>query len=60
MDGIDYAKGLDGKDGLAKYRDEFYLLKDTIYMDGNSLGLLSKRAERTLLRVTRFMENAWY
>ena len=48
MYGIDYAKGLDAKDGLAKYRDEFYLLKDTIYMDGNSLGLLSKRAERTV------------
>ncbi|HJF33157.1 MAG TPA: kynureninase [Sporosarcina psychrophila] len=48
MFGIDYAKGLDEKDSLAKYRDEFYLLKDTIYMDGNSLGLLSKRAERTL------------
>ena len=60
MDGIDYAKGLDAKDGLAKYRDEFYLLKDTIYMDGNSLGLLSKRAERTVHRVTRFMEIAWY
>ena len=51
MDGIDYAKGLDAKDGLAKYRDEFYLLKDTIYMDGNSLGLLSKRAERTVLEL---------
>src|SRR4051812_40140411 len=51
MDGIDYAKGLDSKDGLAKYKDEFYLLKDTIYMDGNSLGLLSKRAERTVLEL---------
>ena len=48
MFGINYAKGLDEKDSLAKYRDEFYLLKDTIYMDGNSLGLLSKRAESTL------------
>lgn len=48
MFGIDYAKGLDEKDGLAKYKDEFYLLENTIYMDGNSLGLLSKRAERTL------------
>ncbi|MEK5036481.1 kynureninase [Sporosarcina sp. FSL K6-3457] len=48
MFGVDYAQGLDGKDELAKYKDEFYLLKETIYMDGNSLGLLSKRAERTL------------
>jgi len=48
MFGIDYARKLDEKDSLAKYKDEFYLLKNTIYMDGNSLGLLSKRAERTL------------
>jgi len=49
MFGIDYARKLDEKDSLAKYKDEFYLLENTIYMDGNSLGLLSKRAERTLL-----------
>ena len=48
MFGIDYARKLDEKDSLAKYKDEFYLLENTIYMDGNSLGLLSKRAERTL------------
>lgn len=48
MFSIDYARILDEKDNLAKYKDEFYLLENTIYMDGNSLGLLSKRAERTL------------
>ncbi|MEK4405502.1 kynureninase [Sporosarcina sp. FSL K6-6792] len=48
MFGIDYARKLDEKDSLAKYKDEFYLLENIIYMDGNSLGLLSKRAERTL------------
>ena len=48
MFGIDYARKLDRKDNLAKYKDEFYLLENIIYMDGNSLGLLSKRAERTL------------
>lgn len=48
MFGIDYARKLDEKDNLAKYKDEFYLLENIIYMDGNSLGLLSKRAERTL------------
>lgn len=48
MFGVDYARGLDEKDSLARYRSEFYLLENTIYMDGNSLGLLSKRAERTL------------
>jgi len=48
MFGIDYARILDEKDNLAKFKEEFYLLENTIYMDGNSLGLLSKRAERTL------------
>lgn len=43
----DYAQQLDANDSLASYRDEFYLLP-SIYMDGNSLGLMSKRAEQTL------------
>ena len=46
---LEYAKKLDGADALAPFRDEFYLQEDSIYMDGNSLGLLSKRAEKTLL-----------
>lgn len=46
---LDYANQLDNEDTLARFRDEFYLKPDSIYMDGNSLGLLSKRAERTLL-----------
>lgn len=45
----EYAEDLDIKDKLAHYRDEFYLKKDYLYLDGNSLGLLSKRAEKTLL-----------
>ncbi|KAA0948720.1 kynureninase [Sporosarcina sp. ANT_H38] len=48
MFGINFARELDDKDNLTNYKDEFYLLENTIYMDGNSLGLLSKRAERTL------------
>ena len=52
---LEYAKDLDQHDSLAHYRDEFYLSADTIYMDGNSLGLLSKRAERTLLDLL----NSW-
>ena len=44
-----YAETRDASDSLAPYRGEFYLPQDGIYMDGNSLGLLSKRAERTLL-----------
>ncbi|WP_153722472.1 kynureninase [Sporosarcina cascadiensis] len=46
-----YAKTLDEKDRLSSYREEFYLPADKIYMDGNSLGLLSKRAEKTLMQL---------
>ncbi|MEB1808894.1 MAG: kynureninase [Bacillaceae bacterium] len=46
---LDYARQLDQNDPLARYRDEFYIKEGTIYFDGNSLGLLSKRAEQTLL-----------
>lgn len=46
---LDFAKQLDIEDNLSRFREEFYLQPDSIYMDGNSLGLLSRRAERTLL-----------
>ena len=45
----EYAMHLDLIDPLASFRDEFYVDPDTIYLDGNSLGLLSKRAEASLL-----------
>ncbi|PGM56621.1 kynureninase [Bacillus sp. AFS053548] len=45
----EFAEFLDKKDSLSNYRDEFYLQPGTIYLDGNSLGLLSKRAEQSLL-----------
>ncbi|NAO99149.1 kynureninase [Halomonas sp. MG34] len=44
-----YAKELDQQDELKSFRKEFYLGNDTIYFDGNSLGLLSKRAEQSVL-----------
>ncbi|WP_277586118.1 kynureninase [Psychrobacillus antarcticus] len=46
---LDYAKKLDAQDELRMYRQEFYIQPNTIYMDGNSLGLLSKRAEKSVL-----------
>lgn len=49
--GVEYARQLDKEDGLSKYREEFYIKDGTIYMDGNSLGLLSKRAEQSLLQL---------
>ncbi|WP_243292613.1 kynureninase [Bacillus sp. FJAT-47783] len=46
---------LDQKDELSAFRNEFYIQEGTIYLDGNSLGLLSKRAEQSLLSVL----NSW-
>lgn len=43
------AQDLDDADPLGSLRDEFHLEPDVLYMDGNSLGLLSKPAERSLL-----------
>lgn len=43
-----YAQKLDQQDNLKKYRNEFYIPNDTIYFDGNSLGLMSKRAEQAV------------
>lgn len=42
---------LDRADPLARFREEFYLTPGQIYLDGNSLGLLSRRAEASLARV---------
>ncbi len=47
----DHARALDAADPLASFRDRFYLAPDTIYLDGNSLGLLSRDAEEEVLRV---------
>ncbi|MFD1735588.1 kynureninase [Bacillus salitolerans] len=49
------ARLLDAQDPLASFRNEFYLKDQTIYLDGNSLGLLSKRAEKSLIGVL----NSW-
>lgn len=45
------AAALDRADPLAPWRDEFFLPAGRIYLDGNSLGLLSRPAEAALLRV---------
>lgn len=42
---------LDQEDPLARFRAEFHLTPGRIYLDGNSLGLLSHRAETHLQRV---------
>lgn len=50
-EGIAAAQAMDKADALSHFRDRFYLNEGEIYMDGNSLGLCSKDAEETLLRV---------
>ncbi|WKA55883.1 kynureninase [Planococcus shixiaomingii] len=41
----------DQKDVLARFKQEFFQPEDQIYMDGNSLGLMSKRAEAKLVEL---------
>ncbi len=50
-----YARKLDKADPLAGFRSRFYIPESTIYVDGNSLGLMSVDAEESLLRVV----NEW-
>ncbi len=45
----EHARRLDKLDDLSAFKDEFYTGDKKIYLDGNSLGLLSRRAELSLL-----------
>ncbi len=47
----DFARRLDSDDPLARFREKFYVPEEAIYLDGNSLGLLSKDSESSILRV---------
>ena len=47
---LDYAKELDNSNEMSKYKEEFYQDEDRIYLVGNSLGLLSKSAEKEIMR----------
>ncbi|CAN5710460.1 kynureninase [soil metagenome] len=46
-----FAQDLDNADELAQFRSRFFVPPGQIYLDGNSLGLMSRDAERTLLDV---------
>lgn len=48
---LSLAQQLDSYDSLGKFRARFYRPARQIYLDGNSLGLLSRDAEDTLLAV---------
>jgi kynureninase len=43
------AAALDADDPLSRFRDRFYVHPGALYMDGNSLGLLSKDSEAAVL-----------
>ena len=45
---VQFAKEMDKQDVLGVYKSEFYLPENQLYMDGNSLGLMSKRSEKSL------------
>lgn len=49
--GIEFANKKDQQDELYSVRENFYIKEDEIYMDGNSLGLASKPAEKELLKM---------
>lgn len=57
------AETLDAQDELAAFRSEFYIPSGVIYLDGNSLGLMSHAAEAAVLRVLnewkRFGVGGW-
>ena len=45
-----FALKLDSEDPLSKFRHSFYIPEGSIYLDGNSLGLLSKDSEKSALQ----------
>jgi len=54
---LEFAKSLDEKDVIKKFRNEFYHSNDnTIYLDGNSLGKLPHRTKELL---TNVIEKEW-
>ena len=46
-----FARKLDSEDPLTGFRERFHIPDGIIYMDGNSLGLLSRDAESSVFRV---------
>ena len=49
-------KHLDKQDPLSKYREEFFLPKNTIYFDGNSLGPVPKK---TIKNINKTINEEW-
>lgn len=47
---LNYAKELDHSNEMVKYKEKFYQNNERIYLVGNSLGLLSKSAEKGIMK----------
>ena len=54
---VQFARDMDKQDTMSKYKNEFYLPENQLYMDGNSLGLMSKRSEATLEKLISSWRN---
>ena len=53
----DFARTLDSADPMRHLKDRFYLKEGLIYMDGNSLGLCSKDAEKYVFEALEVWKN---
>jgi len=53
---VDFARELDARDPLARFRDELIVDSDVLYLDGNSLGRLPRR---TVERMREAVEVEW-
>src|SRR5699024_12601951 len=51
-----YAERMDNNDELRSFQKEFYIPENIIYLDGNSLGLLYKRAEESLYKLVESLK----
>ena len=49
----DFARKLDSRDPLRIYRNRFYLPPDSLYLNGNSLGLMCRESDKYLQRVVQ-------
>jgi kynureninase len=56
MNFVERATELDASDRLARYRNEFVITDDLVYLDGNSLGRLPKA---TIKRLRAVVEEEW-
>ena len=54
--GLDAVRALDAQDPLRELRDQFHIPDGLIYLDGNSLGMLPRRASA---RIAEVVEQEW-